>query len=1020
MHYCEICGTVHEEGHHHHHHETGAGAAVRVAAAPRAERGEAASEGQDDSGDDPPAPPSLGAASIPFPPVGTAAFGQNDFHTSSLPRLSPGHGPERAVGRVIDFPQQPDNPEPDNPEGRPSQPEESCCPDCAGTPTPDAQGSATVTDDSAEASWETARYFIPAMDCPHEEKLIRDRLAGMEGVKALGFDLAANTLTVRHALKSLDGLVAALMSIGMTPEAAEVAARTPRASHSGHAAHDNPGHACNDHAGHDHSAHDHSSHSGHDHSHHDHSGHDHSGHDHSHHDHSAHAGHDHAGHSHPAVAGACCDACATALQKPLLTTGGAARGVGTARFSITNMDCPVEERLIRDRLKGMEGITALEFNLLSRVLTVRHTLKSLDGVVAALKSIDMGPVAIEGGEPAPLADRTPWKRLIAASLIAGCSELAHLFGGSVWVAAGLAVAAILLAGLETYKKGWGAIRRLDLNMNALMSFAVTGAVVIGDFPEAAMVLVLFTLAEALEDRSLGRAREAISGLVESAPEVCTVRRPDGIFGEAEASGVPVGSVVRVRPGERLALDGRILSGASAVNEAAITGESRPAEKGPGDPVYSGTVNESGSFDYETTEPFENSTLARILKAVEEAQATKAPIQRFVDRFAQVYTPSVFAAALLIGTVPPLALGLPWGEWIYRALVTLVIACPCALVISTPVTIVSGLAAATRKGLLVKGGTFLEEGRKLRVLALDKTGTVTAGRPVLTDAETWGDVDQTELRTLGASLAYRSDHPVSKAIFAGLGLDHNGILEAEGFRALPGEGSAATVGGRELFLGNWRLVARMGLGEPALERLFVRLEAQGKSAVALFAPGRVLGVFAAADKIRPESREAIAELARMGVETVMLTGDNESAAASVAQEVGGLDYRAGLLPQDKLAIVRELSRKGKVGMAGDGINDAPALAEADIGFSMGAAGTGAAIETSDVAIMDDDLRKIPAFLKLSRETAWHLWENISFSLLVKLAFIALTFLGFTKMWMAVFADIGVCLIVVANGLRLLKK
>jgi Cd2+/Zn2+-exporting ATPase len=819
-----------------------------------------------------------------------------------------------------------------------------------------------------------ARFVIPAMDCPHEESIIRDALGGMEGISSLEFDLRGNALTVHHTLESLDGVVGALAAAGMALEGAGPAVASSSPDAGGHASPDAaapvPGDACR---------------------------------------------------SVPEE-GACCPSCAEGLAEPLLAVRPAARpGEGVARYSITNMDCPVEERLIRDRLEGMEGVTALEFNLLSRVLTVRHTLKSLDGVVEALNSIDMSPVPLEEGAAAPeLADKTEWRKLIAASVVAGTSEVAHLFLGSFWVALALAVVAILLAGFDTYRKGWSAIRRLDLNMNALMSFAVTGAVAIGDFPEAAMVMVLFTLAEALEDRSLGRARQAISGLVESAPDMATVKGSDGTFSEVRSSHVRVGSIVRVRPGEKLSLDGRVVSGMSAVNEAPITGESRPAEKGPGDPVYSGTVNESGSFEYETTEPFENSTLARILKAVEEAQATKAPIQRFVDRFAVIYTPSVFAAALLIGTVPPLAFGLPWLEWIYRALVTLVIACPCALVISTPVTIVSGLAAATRRGLLVKGGTFLEEGRKLRVVAFDKTGTVTVGRPVLTDAEPWAETSYEDLRVLGGSLAYRSDHPVSRAVFAGLGLDHNSVLEVEGFRALPGEGSSGTVAGRELYLGNMRLARRMGVASPALEAMVSGLEGQGKSAVALFAADGVLGVFAASDELRPESREAIEELGRMGVETVMLTGDNESAAASVAAKVGGLGYRSGLLPEDKLDIVRSLAARGRVGMAGDGINDAPALAEAHIGFSMGAAGTGAAIETSDVAIMDDDLRKIPAFIRLSRETAWHLWENISFSLLVKAGFIALTFLGYTKMWMAVFADIGVCLIVVANGLRLLKK
>ncbi|MDR1314288.1 MAG: heavy metal translocating P-type ATPase, partial [Deltaproteobacteria bacterium] len=1012
MQYCEICGMVHEEGHHHHHHHglgrgSGHGPVLAANAAPRAEGGEAASEGTDGSGEDPPGPRLLGAAALPFPPAGISGSGRPVGGGAALTLLdtdgfgvtAPGPEPEPEPGLVIDFPYR-------------------------RIPTEErpflAVGSSGPSRDRTDAAGAAseARYVIPAMDCPCEEKLVRDRLEGMEGVECLAFDLGANELVVRHSLSDLSSVEEALVSIGMAPSgpgrvsAAASWAAPPFGSCAlqagGPASAPEPGaageasearyvipamdcpyeeklvrdrlegmegveglgfdlkaneltvrHSLASLAGVEEALH------------------------------SIGMTPDGCGFGTSGSAGpgpgsvdagtACCPACAGGPAAPLLAH--ARLGGTVARYVISNMDCPVEEKLIRDRLEGMEGVKGLEFNLLSRVLTVRHDLKSLGGVVDALNSIEMNPVPLEDGAEAPVAeDKTEWKKLIAASIAAGCSEAAHLFLGSLWVALALAAVAIILAGFDTYRKGWSAIRRFDLNMNALMSFAVTGAVLIGDFPEAAMVMVLFTLAEALEDRSLGRARKAISGLVESAPEMATVKGPDGTFGEAKASSVPVGSIVRVRPGEKLSLDGKVVSGASAVNEAPITGESKPAEKGPGDPVYSGTVNESGSFEYVTTEPFENSTLARILKAVEEAQATKAPIQRFVDRFAVIYTPSVFAASLLIGTLPPLLFGFPWLEWVYRALVTLVIACPCALVISTPVTIVSGLAAATRKGLLVKGGTFLEEGRKLKILAFDKTGTVTMGRPALTDAEPRGGASYEELRLFGGSLAFRSDHPVSRAVFQGLGLDHNGVLDVEGFRALPGEGSAGTVAGREMYLGNLRLARRMGVSGPELEGTVRRLESQGKSAVALFEPGRVLGVFAAEDELRPESREAIEELGRMGVETVMLTGDNESAAASVAAKVGGLGYRSGLLPEDKLGIVRELGARGLVGMAGDGINDAPALAEAHIGFSMGAAGTGAAIETSDVAIMDDDLRKIPAFIRLSRETAWHLWENISFSLL----------------------------------------
>jgi Cd2+/Zn2+-exporting ATPase len=691
-----------------------------------------------------------------------------------------------------------------------------------------------------------------------------------------------------------------------------------------------------------------------------------------------------------------------------------------ATYRIDNMCCAMEENLIRRKLEGIPGVKALEFNIIKRTLLVFHELESTEVVEKALESIDMGAVPLEGGKFEEAHKAHGWQRLILASIVALGSEITHLSGYHMAVPLTLAIVSVLLAGLSTYKIGWVAIKNLELNMNALMSVAVTGAVFLGDYPEAAMVLVLFTLAEELEDRSLARARAAISGLMSLAPDKATVAQEDGTFQEVDASLVPVGTRVRVRPGEKLSMDGKIASGRSTINEAPITGESRAVEKAEGDPVFAGTVNESGSFEYVVTEPYENSTLSRILKAVEEAQNTRAPIQRFVDKFAAIYTPSVFAAAILVATIPPLIFDGPWSLWIYRALITLVVACPCALVISTPVTIVSGLAAATRKGLLITGGTFLEEGRKLKWLALDKTGTITHGKPVQTDFEPIDAESPERLRLLVASLSYRSDHPVSKAVFHAQGLEPAGLLDVSDFRALPGEGVSGTIQGEEHFLGNLRLLSRVSKASDKATGLFKTLEGQGKSVVALFTAEKTLGVLAVNDTVRKESVEALNDLRRLGVKTLMLTGDNEETARLVASEVGVGEYRSQLLPEDKLAVVGSLSKDGLVGMVGDGINDAPALAKADIGFAMGAAGTDTAIETAAVAIMDDDLRKIPAFVRLSRETHWHLWENISFSLFVKLAFLVLTFLGFTRMYMAVFADIGVCLIVVANGLRLLKK
>lgn len=534
-------------------------------------------------------------------------------------------------------------------------------------------------------------------------------------------------------------------------------------------------------------------------------------------------------------------------------------------------------------------------------------------------------------------------------------------------------------------------------------------------------MVLFSVAEAIEAKSLARAREAIGGLVNLAPEKATVRNDRGIWAEMEAAEVPVGSVVRVRPGERIALDGIIVKGSSAVNQAPITGESLPVDKGQGDQVFAGTINEAGSFEFQVSSPFANSTLARIIRAVEEAQSTRAPIQRFVDNFARVYTPIVFVAAVLVGVLPPL-FGGAWLEWIYRALVLLVIACPCALVISTPVTIVSALAAATRHGLLIKGGAFLEEGRKLNWLLFDKTGTITTGRPVRTDLIVLNQANSSQAHEAAFSLASRSDHPVSKAVAQGAISDgQNQVLEVEDFQAKPGLGVSGRIGGYLWNLGNLKYMKESGIDVETIEGQVGDLEKQGKSVVGIFGNDGPVILFAVADQIKNGAAKTIAELKSLGLKTMMLSGDNQQTVEAVGQEVGLDEPRGDLLPADKLETVAKLSQKGfKVGMVGDGINDAPALARADIGFAMASAGTGAAIETADVAIMDDDLAKLPVFIRLSRSSYGILMQNISLAIGIKLLFFVLTFMGHTSMWMAVFADIGVSLIVVFNGMRMLRK
>lgn len=746
-----------------------------------------------------------------------------------------------------------------------------------------------------------------------------------------------------------------------------------------------------------------------------------------------------------------CCAAGPAMASALSGSQKVANGLRTP-IRIMQMDCPTEEALIRKKLGTMSDVISLEFNLMQRVLMVEHTVDALEAILEGIRSLGFEPEVFnaQGELPAKTEPKKLWWPLVIAAVAALMAEAVGWFGladgfsiGFInnGLAAALALIAVGLSGLSTYKKGWVAIRHGDLNINALMSIAVTGALILGQWPEAAMVMVLFTIAELIEAKSLDRARQAIAGLLKLAPDKATVQQPDGRWLEVAAVSVAVGSLVRVKPGERIALDGMIVRGRSTINQAPITGESLPVDKEKGDQVYAGTINESGSFEYKVTAAADDSALARIIHAVEEAQGSKAPTQRFVDQFARLYTPIVFCIALAVAVVPPLLMGGIWFDWVYKALVLLVIACPCALVISTPVTIVSGLAAAARHGILIKGGVYLEEGRKLSWLALDKTGTLTYGKPVLTESEivigqaatqtTGYTIDQ--CNQLAASLAARSDHPVSQAIVKALsnaepaairGADSTSIslthMDVERFTAIAGRGVQGDINGKTYALGNHRLVEELGLCSGELEARVDSLERQGKSVVLLMGDQQVLALFAVADTVKETSRAAIAELHQLGIKTIMLTGDNQHTATTIAQQVGIDEARGNLLPEGKLAAITVLEEEGVVGMVGDGINDAPALAQAKIGFAMGAMGSDTAIETADVALMDDDLRKVPAFVRLSRQTHTILVQNITLALGIKTVFLVLALMGIGTMWMAVFADMGASLLVVGNGLRLLRK
>jgi len=723
----------------------------------------------------------------------------------------------------------------------------------------------------------------------------------------------------------------------------------------------------------------------------------------------------------------CNTSCSCSASTPV-TKASEMPSKNKAIYRIENMDCPTEEALIRKKLASVSGIESLDFNLMQRMLTVGHNLNSLDAIESALGSIGMQAVLQIGEtstkdsslEPMP---KTNWWPLAIAGITATLAEIMELLQlGNQWIVIALVIASIASGGLTTYKKGWIALKNGNLNINALMSIAVTGAMAIGSWPEAAMVMFLFTLAEVIEAKSLDRARNAIRGLLDLTPETATVQQADGSWVLTDVKAIALGALVRVRPGERIALDGILISGNSAVNQAPITGESLPVDKIVGDEVFAGTINQTGSFEYKVTAEATHSTLARIIHAVEAAQGSRAPTQRFVDQFAKIYTPAVFLLAVLVAVLPPLLMAQSWQEWIYKALVMLVIACPCALVISTPVTIVSGLAAAARKGILIKGGAFLEAGRSMKVLAVDKTGTLTYGKPAQTDFFALSSNDK-HIHEIAISLAARSDHPVSLAIAHANQEQKNDLKTVDSFEAILGRGVKGVIEGNLYYLGNHRLIEELGLCSDDIENRLLPLEQQGKTAVLLTNQTEVLAIIAVADTVRETSKQAIDELHQLGVTTIMLTGDNQHTAKAIGKQVGVDEIMGNLLPEDKLKIIDSRLKKDpnvKVGMVGDGINDAPALARASIGFAMGAAGTDTAIETADVALMDDDLRKIATFIRLSKSTALILTQNIVLALGIKAIFLVLTFTGQATMWMAVFADMGASLLVVANGLRLLRS
>ncbi|HKH78243.1 MAG TPA: heavy metal translocating P-type ATPase, partial [Rubrobacteraceae bacterium] len=619
--------------------------------------------------------------------------------------------------------------------------------------------------------------------------------------------------------------------------------------------------------------------------------------------------------------------------------------------------------------------------------------------------------------------RTPRAISVFASALLFAVGLAlSLLGAPEVTRLGAYAAAIVVGGLPIFRAALAGIRARHLDMNVLMSAATVGAVGIGEWAEAASVVVLFAAGNALQVYAIDRTRGAVRALVRLAPDEVLVRR-----GSAEvvvsADEVGVGETVIVRPGERLAVDGEVMEGTSAVDEAPVTGESVPVEKGPADAVYSGSLNGSGGLLVRATKRAGDSTLQKIVRLVEEAQAKKAPAEQFVDRFSRVYTPLVVAVAAALAVVPPL-LGAGFGEWFYRALALLIIACPCALVISTPVTVVSGIGAASRRGILVKGGAALEAAGRLKALAFDKTGTLTEGRPIVSRVAPLDGRNEAQVLALAAALERRSEHPLAHAILAA-GAERaahgEGLPSVTNFRSVAGRGAEGRVGGKHYLIGSPRLFAERGIPLGGAEEGLGVVEREGQTPVVLGDEGGPLAVFGLADSLRADAKVTVEALHEAGVEKlVMLTGDAEAPARRVAEELG-VGYRARLLPEQKIEAVRELvARTGSAGMVGDGVNDAPALAASSVGFAMGAAGTDVALETADVALMQDDLTKLAEAVVLSRAAERIIKQNVLVSILIKGLFVLLAPFGLVALWLAVLADMGTSIAVTLNGLRLFRS
>jgi len=751
------------------------------------------------------------------------------------------------------------------------------------------------------------------------------------------------------------------------------------------------------------------------------------------HDHKHDPGH---GHDHGHEADSCCAADSRTEVVPSFRGG--------RTFKVRGMDCAEEVSVLRQAVgPAVGGADRLAFDVLNGRMTVADTSRDVpeETIRKAVAATGMSAVPWDAHTAKGDGDDHRRQQMLftaasGASLLLGIvlhvlsagslAEALRLFVSHTdqavpWPEIAAYVGAVALGGRFVAIKAWYAARNLRPDINLLMVVAVLGAIAIGEWFEAATVAFLFALSLALEGWSVGRARRAIAALLDLTPPTIRLLRTDGSEADVPVAEVSPGDRFLVPGGERIALDGRVVAGASAVNQAPITGESVPVEKQQGAEVYAGSINGDGTLTVEATRAADDTTLARIIRMVEEAHARRAPSEQWVERFARVYTPAVMGLALLVFLVPPVVFGGAWEDWFYRALVLLVIACPCALVISTPVSIVASLAASARAGVLIKGGAFIELPARLKAIAMDKTGTITRGEPAVVRVLPLGNHTEPELLARAAALEARSTHPLARAVIRYA--EDKGIPPepANDVQVLKGKGLTGTFGGEPFWLGSHRYVVERGQDAPEIAREAEALEADGKTVLVVGNARHVCGLIAVADTVRPEAREVVAGLHAAGItHVIMLTGDNRVTAEAIAREVGIDEVHAELLPEDKLRKVEELvARYGTVAMVGDGVNDAPALARASLGIAMGAIGSDAAIETADIALMTDDVSKLPWLVRHAKRTLAVIRQNIVFSLGVKAVFLVLTFAGMASLWGAIAADVGASVLVVFNALRLLR-